>query len=143
MSVTKVFGGDILKLIFTATAIANIADNAASSPLANLYLSLHYSNPADTGNQTTGEASYSGYARVAIARSGSGWTVTDNEVVNDGLVAFAQNPSATDTVRYIGIGTASSGTGKLLMFTALDDALVLQPGQTPQFSAGDIVFTCV
>ena len=33
------FSNDLLKLIFNATAIANIADNAASGPLTNLYVS--------------------------------------------------------------------------------------------------------
>lgn len=31
----------VLKLLFQATAIANFADNAASSPATNLYISLH------------------------------------------------------------------------------------------------------
>ena len=41
MPKSSTFDNDLLKLIFNATAIANIADNAGSSPLTNLYLSLH------------------------------------------------------------------------------------------------------
>src|SRR5262245_35265390 len=50
------FDNDLLKLIFNATPIANIADNAATSPLTNLYLSLHTADPGAGGNQTTNEA---------------------------------------------------------------------------------------
>ena len=60
---------DYLKLLFQGTAVANIADNAAASPLTNLYAALHTADPGAAGNQTTSEASYSGYARVAVART--------------------------------------------------------------------------
>ena len=63
------FENDILKLIFNGTAITNVADNAATSPLANLYVSLHTADPTDAGNQTSNEISYTGYARVAVARN--------------------------------------------------------------------------
>src|SRR5690349_4653937 len=38
---------DIMKLLFNATAITNIADNAASSPLTNLEVSLHTADPGE------------------------------------------------------------------------------------------------
>lgn len=43
------FENDVLKLIFNGTAIANLADNAASSPLTNLEVSLHTADPTDSG----------------------------------------------------------------------------------------------
>ena len=51
MSKGNTFENDWMKLIFNATAIANIADNAASSPLTNLYVSLHTADPGETGDQ--------------------------------------------------------------------------------------------
>jgi len=38
MSKSNAFENSLLKLIFNATAIANLADNAATSPLTNLYV---------------------------------------------------------------------------------------------------------
>ena len=58
---SAVFENDILKLIFWGTTIANIADNAAASPITTLYLSLHTADPTDSGNQASSEASYTGY----------------------------------------------------------------------------------
>ena len=79
MSKGNTFENDLLKLIFNGTAIGNIADNAGTGPLTNLYVALHTANPGEAGAQNTSECAYTGYARVAVARSGSGWTVTGNE----------------------------------------------------------------
>ena len=66
------FENDLLKLIFNATAIANISDNAASSPLTNLFVALHTADPTDSGTQTSNEVAYTSYARVAVARTSGG-----------------------------------------------------------------------
>ncbi len=67
MSKGNTFENDLLLLIFNATAIANIADNASASPLTNLYVSLHTGDPGEAGSQTTNECAYTSYARVAVA----------------------------------------------------------------------------
>ena len=48
--ISNAFANDLLKLIFNATPIANLADNAASSPLSSLYMALHTSDPGPGGN---------------------------------------------------------------------------------------------
>lgn len=105
---------DLLKLYFNATAIANIADNAATSPLTNLYVGLHSAWPGSAGNQTTNEVSYTGYARVAVARTSGGWTVSTNTVVPVATVAFGQCTAGSATAMFATIGTAASGTGKII-----------------------------
>lgn len=70
------FENDIAKLILNATAIANIADNASASPLTNLYIALHTADPTGAGSQTTSEANYTGYARKAVPRNSSGFTIS-------------------------------------------------------------------
>jgi len=139
MSKGNTFENDVMKLIFNATAIANLADNAASSPLTNLYVSLHTGDPGEAGDQTTSEATYTSYARVAVARSGSGWTVTANEAENAALVQFPQCTGGSNTITHVGIGSASSSTGKLLYKGALNSSLSVSSGIQPQFSAGDLV----
>lgn len=135
MSKANTFENDLLLLIFNATAIANIADNAASSPLTNLYVSLHTSDPGEAGNQTTNECAYTSYARVAVARSGSGWTVSGNTVTNAALIQFPQCTGSSETVTHVGIGTAASSTGKLLYKGALSASLAVSSGIQPQFAA--------
>lgn len=141
MSKGNTFENDLLKLIFNATAIANMADNAASSPLTNLYVSLHTADPGEGGSQTSSEADYTSYARVAVARSGAGWTVTGNSVVNAALIQFPQATGGANTITYVGVGTAVSGTGKLLYSGALDASLSVSSGIQPQFGAGVLEVT--
>lgn len=139
MSKGNTFENDLMKLIFNATAIANIADNAASSPLTNLYVSLHTADPGEGGDQTTSEATYTSYARVAVARSGSGWTVTGNQAENANLVQFPQCTGGSNTLTYVGVGTASTLAGKLLYSGALTASLAVSSGIQPQFAAGSLV----
>lgn len=136
MSKGNTFENDLAKLIFQATAIANIADNASSSPLTSLYVSLHTGDPGESGDQTTNEATYGSYARVAVARSGSGWTVTNNQAENADLIQFPQCTSGSNTITHVGVGTASSGAGKLLYKGALSASLAVSSGIQPQFAAG-------
>lgn len=132
MSKSNIFENDWLKLIFNATAIANVADNAASAPLTNLYVSLHTADPGEAGDQTTNETAYTGYARVAVARTTGGWTVTDNSVSPVATITFGEctaSPGAALT--HFAVGTASTGTGKVLYSGTLTPNVTMATGVTP------------
>jgi hypothetical protein len=141
MSKGNTFENDLMKLIFQATAIANIADNASSGPLTNLEVSLHTADPGEGGSQTTSEANYTDYARVPVARSAAGFTVTNNQAVNAGTVTFPQCTGGSSTVTYFAVGTAHTGTGKILYSGALTAQLAITNGITPSFAAGALVIT--
>lgn len=133
MSKGDTFENDLLKLIFNGTAIAGLADNAASTPLTNLYLSLHTADPGESGLQTTSEVNYTGYARVAVARTTSGWTVTGNSVSPVAAVEFGEMTSGTPgTATHAAIGTASTGGGKILYRGALSPAVAFNVGVVPR-----------
>ena len=133
MSKGNTFENDLVKLIFQATAIANIADNAAASPLTNLYVSLHTADPGEAGDQTTNETAYTGYARVAVARSGSGFTVTNNSVSPAANIDFAEcTASAGAAITHFGIGTGSSGAGKLLYKGTVTPNITMAVGVIPR-----------
>lgn len=143
MSVTTTFANELLGLILEATAIANIADNAASSPLTSLYISLHTASPGIAGAQNTSETAYTGYARVAVARTAAGWTASSGDSDNDADITFAQCTAAPGSdLTHVGIGTAASGAGKLLFFGALSSTIVMQVGSTPLFSADNLDVIC-
>lgn len=138
--IANTFENDIMKLFFQATAVADLAENDASSPATNLYASLHATYPGEAGDQTTGEVAYTSYARAAVARTSGGWTVTNNVVNPVANISFPTCTGAPTTAFFFGIGVASSGAGKLLFFggigpdpvpfqaTASDDT-VRAPGQ--------------
>lgn len=105
------------RLIYNAIPYPNMADNAASSPLSDLFLGLHTAWPGRSGNQSTNESTYGNYSRVSIPRSSSGFMVA-----SDGAVTFATArsfpaSSASGNNQYcpfFAIGTAASGTGEIL-----------------------------
>lgn len=138
---TDVFENDLLKLIFNGTPIANIADNAASLPLTTLYLSLHTADPTDAAasGQSTSEATYTGYARVAVTRSSAGWTVSGNSVSPVANVEFGKCTAGTATITYAGIGTAASGTGKLLYVGAISPAIAVSAGVIPRLTPASTI----
>jgi hypothetical protein len=141
MSKGNTFENDLLLLIFNNTAAALIGDASGLQPSAtagSLYVSLHTADPGEAGTQTTNECAYTSYARVAVARSGAGWTVSGNAVTNAALVQFPQCTGGSETATYFAIGTASSGTGKVLYRGALSASLAISSGIQPQFAAGDL-----
>lgn len=139
MSKSNVFENDLLKLIFQAAPIANLADNAASGPLANLYVSLHTADPGEAGDQTTSEVAYTSYARVAVARTAGGWTVTANSVSPVADVGFPAGTGGSGTGTYWGVGTASSGAGKLLYSGPVTPNIVCGNGITPKLTTASTV----
>ena len=144
MSKSNTFENDLLLLVFNNTDITLIGDAAGlqnSAAAASLYVSLHTSDPGEAGDQTTNETAYTDYARVAVARSGAGWTVTGNAVANAALVQFPQCGVTGATLTHFGVGTDSSGAGKLLYSGALSASLAVSSGIQPQFAAGDLDIT--
>lgn len=133
---------NILALIFNATAWADIAENDTSSPLANLYLSLHTADPGVGNNQTTNETAYTNYARVAVARTTGGWDVpSGGATANAALVQFAQCGASGATLTHVAIGTSSSGAGTVLYAGELSSSLAVANGIQPQFAAGALDVT--
>lgn len=117
MSKSNTFENDLLLHIFQNADIALVGDATGlrgSSTAGSLYVSLHTADPGEAGNQTSNEAAYSGYARVAVARSSSGWTVTGNSVSPAANIDFPTMAQGSTAITHFGVGTALSGTGKLL-----------------------------
>jgi hypothetical protein len=114
MSKGNTFENDVLKLIFNATAIADLAQDDASSPATTLTVALHTADPGEAGDQTTSETAYTGYARVAVARTTGGWTVTNNSVSPVANIDFGEcTASPGAAITHFSVGT---GTGNKLLY---------------------------
>lgn len=144
MSKGNTFENELLALIFTNADIPLIGDAAGlqnSATAGSLYVSLHTAEPGEGGDQTTSETAYTNYARVAVARSGAGWTVSSNSVSNAAAINFPQCGATGATITHFAIGTDSSGAGKILYkgplgtavqgpFTAKADDTITIPGHS-------------
>lgn len=150
MSMTNQGESDLLLLYFNNTPVTLIGDAAGllgSAVAGSLYVSLHSADPGETGIQTTSELTYTGYARVAVARSGAGWTVSGTtQVANAAVVLFGTMTAlGPQTATHFGVGTdLAGGGGKLIgsgQITSPAGGLVINNGIAPQFAAGALVIT--
>lgn len=144
MSKTDAMIDGILSLEFINSNFADIGDATGlrgSSTAGNDYLSLHTADPGVGGAQNTSEVSYTNYARVAVPRSSSGWTLAAHAIANAALVAFPIiGATAGSAAVFLGIGTASSGAGVLRRRLACTFP-VWATGLTPTFPIGAITVT--
>ena len=137
MSKSNAWETALLQLLFNNTNAANIGDATGlrgSSTAGSLFVSLHTADPGEAGDQTTSETSYTSYARVAVARSGSGWTITGNSVSPASTISFPACTGSTATITHFGIGTASTGTGVLLYKGTVTPNISVSSGVTPQLT---------
>lgn len=129
--------------------IGNAGGLLGSTVAGSFYVSLHTADPGEAGTQATSEVVYTGYARVAVARSTAGWTVNGfanglsggYNVTNAAAINFGANTVGTPTITYFGIGTAASGAGILLLSGILDNAQVLAVSSVPAFGIGALKTT--
>lgn len=139
MSMTNAAEQAFLDLLFLNTNWANIGDATGlrnSSTAGNFWISLHTSDPGESGSQTTNETSYSGYTRVSVARSGSGWSRTGSIISNVPPINFPTCTSGSATITHFGVGTDSSSAGNLLFKGSLTSSLAVSLGIAPSFVAG-------
>lgn len=139
MSASNACENSLLLLIYNNTNFALIGDATGlrgSTTVGSLYVSLHTADPGEAGSQTTNETAYTNYARVAVARSGAGWTVATNTVTNAAAVTFPACGVTGATITHFGVGTDTSGAGTLLFSGTC--SLVVSSGITPSFAIGQL-----
>lgn len=134
MSKGNTFENDVMLKVFQGTEFSWTA-------ISYLYVSLHTADPGEGGNQTTSEATYTGYARVAVIRTSAGWTVSGNQASNTNLVTFGQATAGSNNITHVGIGTLASGTGQLLYSGAVNTPLTVASPIAPNFPVGTLVVT--
>lgn len=140
MSKGDTFENDILGLILRAVAITNIADNAATGPLTNLYVAFHTADPGDAGNQTTSECTYTGYARVAVPRTTGGWSAPSGGSSSPAAaITGGACTAGTNTITHWSLGTALSGTGKILYKGTVTPNIAVSNGVTPSLSTATTI----
>jgi hypothetical protein len=143
MSKSNTFENDLLLLLFNNTAIADIGDAAglrASGAAGSLYWSLHTADPGEAGSAVTSEAAYTGYARVAAARSSAAFTVTANSVSPVANVDFGEcTASAGGPITHFGIVNTASGAGKLLYSGTMTPNITMAVGVIPRIKTSSTI----
>lgn len=144
MSMSNASETKLLQLLFQNDAWELVGDASGLQPSAtagSLYVALHTADPGEAGDQTTSEASYTGYARVAVARTVAGWTVSGNQVSNTATVQFGECTAGSATVTHFSVGLLASGAGDILYSGALSASRAVSAGITPLFNPATLVGT--
>lgn len=133
------FEQDLCKLIFNAVAIGNVADNAATAPLTNLWMALHTADPGDTGDQGTSEGGYTAYTRISVARTTLGWVVSTASAASVSPVANIDFPqvatTSTGTFTHASIGVTSATTsGKIIASGTISPNINFSQNVTPRLT---------
>lgn len=136
MSFSNAAENAIMLLIFNATAWANYADNAASSPQTNIGVALHTADPGEAGDMSTSEAAYTSYTRINVARSNVGFTVTANSVSPAASMDFPAGTGGSGTVTHASVGksnaTPPTGAQAIIMSGTVTPNIVTGSGVTPK-----------
>lgn len=139
MSISNTTENAILNLIFSATAWANYADNAASSPQTNVHCGLHTADPGDTGDMTTSEITYTSYARVNVARS-TGWsTASAGSVSPAATISFPAGTGGSGTATYFSTGKTGGGATAILFSGTVTPNIVCGNTITPQLTTATTI----
>lgn len=106
---------------------------------ANRFLAFHTADPGEAGNQTTSEATYTSYGRVAVPIAD--WTEAGSVFSNTNLLQFPQCTGGSNVITHVSIGTALSGAGQILYSGPLNASLTVTNLIRPQFEAGSLQVT--
>ena len=139
MSMSNASETNLLNLLFNNVDWPNVGDAAGlqnSATAGSFYVALHTADPTDAGDQTTSEVSYTGYARVAVARSGAGFSVSGAQVSNAATVQFGECTAGSATATHFSVGLLSAGAGDILYSGALSASRAISAGITPLFNPG-------
>src|SRR4051812_20857690 len=146
MTIADTTENAILALIFNATAWANYADNAATSPQTQIGIPLHTADPADTGTASTSEATYTGYTRVNVARTSGGWTISGTSPTQAAPVAAINFPAGTagsGTVTFFATAKSNAspptGAQAILFSGTVTPNIVTGNGVTPSLSTASTI----
>lgn len=103
---------------------------------ANRYIALHTADPGEAGTATTSEATYTNYARVAVAVAD--WTDGGSTFTNAALIQFPVCGVTGNTITHVSIVTTSSGAGQILYSGALNASLAVSSLIQPQFAIASL-----
>lgn len=103
---------------------------------ANNYLALFSADPGEAASLAA-EATYTGYARVAIAKASS-WTGTSSPFTNTNLIQFPACSGGTTAVTHFAVVDTASGAVNMMISGTLSATLSVANGIQPQFAPASL-----
>lgn len=132
---------NILALYYNATAIANIADNAASSPITNIKVRLATASYSASDNGSANEATYTNYAAQDVARTTLGWSAPSaGATANAAAIEFPQCGASGNTITSAAT-TKGAGASDIFHYGDLNSSIAVSNQIQPRFPIGAVTIT--
>ena len=134
----------ILALMYNATPWANVADNAASSPLTAIAMALATASYSASSTLASNEATgYTNYARIeTIPRTTLGWTdPSGGSTSNVAAIEFAQCGASGLTITSAATGKTGGGAAIPFHYGDLNSPIAVSNQIQPRFAVGAVTIT--
>jgi hypothetical protein len=133
----------LLNLLYRAVAWANVADNAAASPLTNLYLRVARSSYAPTDTADANEANFTNYAGGRpIPRTTGGWTApSGGTIATADDVEFPQCGASGNSIVAGCTSPAATGATPIWHYGDLNAPVAISNQIVLRFAAGSVGIT--
>lgn len=132
---------NFLALVYNATAWANVADNASSSPITTISMALSTVTGAVGDTMSTNEATYTNYLRVTVARTTGGWTAPASRATsNAAQITFAQCGASGNTITSAKTGKGA-GASDVFHYGDLNAPITVSNLIQPVFAIGAVTIT--
>jgi hypothetical protein len=132
---------NILALLYNATAWANIADNAAASPVTNIKMRLATASYTGASTGSSNEATYTNYAAQDVARTTGGWDApSGGATANAAAIEFPQCGASGNTITSACTSKAA-GASDVFHYGDLNASIAVSNQIQPRFPAGSVTIT--
>lgn len=132
---------NVLALLYNATAWANIADNAAASPVTNIKMRLATASYTGASTGSSNEATYTNYVPQDVARTTGGWDApSGGATANAAAIEFPQCGASGNTITSACTSKAA-GASDVFHYGDLNASIAVSNQIQPRFPAGSVTIT--
>lgn len=132
---------NFLNLLYRAVAWANVADNAAASPITNILMRMATASYSASSTGDANETSYTNYVAVNVPRSGVGWSAASAGAIdNAAAIEFAQCGLTGATLTSCA-ATKGAGASEVFHYGDLNASIAVSNQIQPRFPAGSVTIT--
>lgn len=132
---------NFLALLYNATAWANIADNAAASPLTNIKMRLATASYSGASTGASNETSYTNYVAQDVARTTGGWTAPSGGATSNAAAVEFPQCGATGATITSACTSKGGGASEIFHYGDLNASIIVSNQIQPRFAVGAITIT--
>jgi hypothetical protein len=132
---------NFLAMLYNATPWANVADNAAASPITQIKMRLATASYTGASNGGSNETAYTNYVAQDVPRSTAGWTVPSGGATSN--AAAVEFPQCGVTGASITSACTSKGAGasEIFHYGDLNAPIAVSNQIQPRFAIGAVTVT--